>query len=428
MTYSRLSCFARVYSSTSQIRATRAVLGQFGQVVQQKSIQQPTGVSRETVLEFIDTCTALKGNTLYTKLGLLKLFFEWLGLNADALLKRRDLPKVRFDDPTWLDEPTRAAIREQLHKIPAPIACHYLVQEFTAARPGDICQLPFDCLVEENGKWSIRFFQQKVKRWHKIPATREIRRILEAQQQWVRQTLGADYAYLFCHFRSFRAASYPSFSSIQPVPKPPMSDADENPMVRVIRYLIKAENIRDSNGQTPHFTGRITRSSRLQEVRVKHGMEAAQLYADHTSLNTTFQHYAPPTREQTAQIDLPFQALLLNPDNKFLPWQSLPESLLKNPKAHELDLEIAPRLVVYGHCALDPKIPCPVNLYPKCYGCGSFRPSTSKLALYKRQYEGEIQRLTEAQSTGAELAYEEAKATVEAMNTWLPQLQEVAHG
>jgi integrase len=244
-----------------------------------------------------------------------------------------------------------------------------LVQEYTAARPGDVCQMQFNCLVEENGKWYIRFFQQKTKRWHQIPANREIRRIIEAQQAWIRQTLGSDYEYLFCHFRSFRRDSYPSFKSIKPLPEPPKPDADDNPMVRAIRYLIEAEDIRDSNGQQPHFTGRITRPSRLQEIRVKHGIEAAQLYADHVSSTTTFQHYAPPTPEEVAAADLPFQELLLNPDNKFLPWQSLPESLLKNPKAHELDIEINPRLTVYGYCALAPKTPCPHNLYPKCYGC-----------------------------------------------------------
>ncbi len=173
---------------------------------------------------------------------------------------------------------------------------------------------------------------------------------------------------------------------------------------------------------------RITEIKRLLEVRTKYGMEAAQLYADHKSSTTTFQHYAPPTREQIAEVDLPFQKLLLNPDNKFLPWQSLPESLLKNPKAHELDLEIAPRLVVYGHCALDPKTPCPVNLFPKCYGCSSFRPSTGKLPLYERQYQGEQQRLTEAEKVGAELAQEEAKATMTAMDKWLPELRRLANG
>ena len=61
-------------------------------------------------------------------------------------------------------------------------------------------------------------------------------------------------------------------------------------------YLVK-ENILDANGQKPHFTGKITRSSRLQEVRTKYGMEAAQLYADHKSSTTTFQHYAPPTSD-----------------------------------------------------------------------------------------------------------------------------------
>lgn len=420
---------SRTYSSTSGISGTRGTLGQFGQIFQQMNIYEPAHISRKAVLEFIDTFTTLKSNTLHAKLRQLKLFFEWLGLDANVLLKRRDVPKLTYDEPDWLDEPTRAAIRKCLPKIPAPIARYYSVQEFTAARPGDLCQLSFNCLIEENHKWYIQFFQQKVKRWHKIPANeREIRRIIEEQQQWIRQTLGADYPYLFCHFRSFRASSYPSFRQMKPVPKPPRPSVDQNPMVRIIRYMIEAENIRDSNGHPPHFTGKITRSSRLQEVRAKHGMEAAQLYADHISSKTTLQHYAPPTREQLARVDLPFQALLLNSDNRFLPWQSLPESLLKNPKSHELDLEIAPRLVVYGYCVFDPKIPCPFSLFPKCYGCGSFRPSTGKLPLYERQYEGESRRMEEAQATGAELAYEEAKATIEAMNTWLPQLQEEAGG
>lgn len=417
----------RVYNSISPIREIRTVLNQFGKIIQQKNLQEPADISRETVLALIDSCNEVTNNSLHRKLLRIKQFLEWLGLDTRGLVKYRDLPKSRNNQPTWLDEPTRAAIREHLPKIPAPIARHYLVQEFSAARPGDVCQLPLNCLVEENGKWYINFYQQKVKRWHRIPATREIRQVIEGQQQWIRETLGEEYVYLFCHFRSFKEISYPKFPRIKPLPEPPKPDVKCNPMVRIIRYLIEAEDIRDANGQHPHFTGKITRSSRLQEVRVKHGMEAAQLYADHKSSTTTFQNYAPPTQEQIAQADLPFQELLLNPKNKFLPWQSLPESLLQNPKAHELDLEIAPRLVVYGHCALHPKTPCPFNLYPKCYGCGSFRPSTGKLPLYERQYAGEKQRMEEASAAGAELAYEEAKATVTAMEQWLPQLQEVAN-
>ncbi|MEH2084584.1 MAG: hypothetical protein V7K89_32825 [Nostoc sp.] len=72
--------------------------------------------------------------------------------------------------------------------------------------------------------------------------------------------------------------------------------------------------------------------------------------------------------------------------------------------------------------------PCPVNLYPKCYGCSSFRLSTAKLPLYERQYGGEQQRLTQAELAGAELAKEEAKATIEAMDKWLPELKNLANG
>ncbi|EAZ89702.1 tyrosine-type recombinase/integrase [Crocosphaera chwakensis] len=419
---------SKVFSSDSGVREKIITLRQFGKIITLSSLKDFNEINRDTISNFLDSCKNNKSRTINGKLANLRDFFEWLNLETHSLVRSRDFLKTNNNDADWLDEVTRKSIKRYLDKIPAPIAHHYLVQAYLAARPGDVCQLGFDCLEEENGKWYVKFFQQKTKRWHKILANRKIRTVIEEQQQWIRKVFGEDYSYLFCHFRNIRPNFYPFFPNIKPLPRPPRVDADENTMVRIIRMLIEKENILDANGQKPHFTGRITRHSRLQEVRAKYGMEAAQLYADHKSSSTTFQHYAPPTREQIAEVDLPFQELLMNPNNKFLPWQSLPESLLKNPKAHELDLEIAPRLVVYGHCTLDPKTPCPVNLYPKCYGCSSFRPSTGKLPLYERQYHGEQQRLTDAEKAGAELASEEAKATIEAMNKWLPELRRLADG
>lgn len=418
---------SRAYSPKS-IAGILITLRNFGEVIKQQKLQQSSKITRETILSFININQGFQNTTIIHKLSHLKRFLEWMGLEITHLIRSRDYPRKSKNDADWLDEATRISIKTHLSKIPAPIARHYLLQEYTAARSGDVCLINFDCLVEENSKWYIKFYQHKVNRWQRLPANREMRQVIEEQQQWIQQTFGTDYSYLFCHFRSIKKVAYPTFLNIKPLPKPPLVDSFENPMVRIIRMLIENEDIRDTNGQKPHFTGKIIRHSRLQEVRVKYGMEAAQLYADHRYSDTTFQHYAPPTREQVAEIDLPFQELLMNPDNKFLPWQSLPESLLKNPKAHELDLEIAPRLVVYGHCTLDPKTPCPVNLFPKCYGCSSFRPSTDKLPLYERQYKGEQQRLTEAETAGAELASEEAKTTMAAMDTWLPELRRLANG
>lgn len=419
---------SHVYQSPTHIVTIQTTLRQFGQIIESQKLQHHCDISREIILSFLDNCRTNKTRTFCKKLSDLKNFFEWLGLPYEHLIRRRDFPKISNSEPDWLDEVTRSAIKQNLNKIPAPIARHYLFQEYTAARASDVCQINIDCLVEENGKWYIRFYQHKVARWHQLPADREIRQVIEEQQNWVKQIFGNDYPYLFCHFRVIRKLSYPDFSNMKPLPEPPQIDVRKNPMVRIIRWLIELENIRDTNGTTPVFTGKITRSSRLQEVRVKHGIEAAQLYADHVRSTTTFQHYAPPSREQVASVDLPFQALLMNPDNRFLPWQSLPESLLNNPNAHELDMEIAPRLVVYGHCVLEPKTPCPYNLYPKCYGCGSFRPSTSKLSLYERQYEAELQRMQSSFEAQATLAYEEAKATVEAMDKWLLELRSLVDG
>ena len=414
--------------SISSIRQRLVALQQFGIAIRKHKIQNISEINREIVLYFLDANSKLSAISLHNKLTFINHFFEYIDIDNKHLIRSRDYPKLRNNEPEWLDEITRRAIEQYLDKIPAPIACHYLVQAYIAARPGDVCQLPFECLVEENGKYYIKFLQQKTKRWHRILANRKIRKLMEEQQQWIRKVIGKHYPYLFCHFRSIVEVSYPDFPNIKPLPKPPAIRGSHNPMVRIIRMLIEKENVLDANGQKPHFTGKITRSSRLQEVRTKYGIEAAQLYADHKRRTTTFQHYAPPTREQVAEVDLPFQKLLLNPDNKFLPWQSLPESLLQNPKAHELDLEIAPRLLVYGYCGLDPKTPCPINLFPKCYGCSSFCPSTGKLPLYERQYQGEQKRLAEAETAGAELASEEAKATITAMDKWLPELRRLADG
>lgn len=418
----------KVYSSPSGILQTLASIRKFGRVIKNNRIKRSIDINREAIRSFLNECKTLDGKTINHKLSYLKNFFDWLKLDASHLIRRRDYFKERRNHPDWLDEVTRAAIENHLSKIPAPIARNYLVQQYTAARPGDCSQLNFDCLVEENGKWYIKFYQHKSKRWHQIPASREIRQIIEEQQKWIREKLGVQYQYLFCHFINLRLQSYPTFSTMMPLPKIPPSNTDENAMTRIIRLLIEREDIHDANGKKPHFTGKITRHNRLQEVRVKHGIEAAKLLADHVKVDTTFQNYTPPTREEVAEVDLPFQELLINSNNKFLPWQSLPETLLTNPNAHELDLEIAPRLVVYGYCSLDPKTPCPVNLYPKCYSCSSFRPSTDKLPLYERQYEGEQQRRTEAELAGAELAKEEAKATIDPMDKWLPELKNLANG
>ena len=419
---------SKIFDNEGSIIGIATVLRQFGQTITKMGLKNKNQIDRNAVNLFLNTCKNNAHSTINLKLASLRDYFDWLNLEARYLIRSRDFLKESKNDPDWLDEVSRKAIEQHLDKIPPPIARHYLVQVYTAARPGDVCKLSFDCLIEENGKWYIKFLTSKTKKWLSLPATREIRQIIEEQQQWIQETLGEDYSYLFCHFRSIQEKSYPAFEKIKPLLKPSPVNISTNPMVRIIRMVIEFENIKDANGQKPDFNGKITRPSKLQEVRTKFGIEAVRLYAGHKSPNTTFQHYTPPTREQIAEIDLPFQELLLNPDNKFLPWQSLPEGLLKNPKAYELDLDIPPRLVVYGHCTKDPKTPCPVNLYPKCYGCSSFRPSTAKLSLYERQYEGEQQRLTESKKAGAELASEEARSTIEAMNKWLPELRRLADG
>lgn len=399
----------------------------FGRIIASSRLNSKEEITREEIQLLISQNKHLTNQAFNRVLKNLGNFLEFLDLEP-TLIRGRDSKKVTDDDPEWLDKIVREDIEQYLDKIPEPIARHYKVQHHTACRPSDICYLPFNCLVKENEKWYINVpLQDKTDRQKLIPANRKIRRVIEQQQQWIREIWGEDFPYLFCHFVGFSSNTYPTFPSLRPLPEPSKTSAAENPMVKTIRILIDQENILDANNQKPHFIGKITRPSRLQEVRVKHGLEAAQLLADHKSPNTTFRNYAPPTKEEKAKVALPFQKLLLNIENKFLAFQSAPESLFENPEAHTIDAEISSRYTVYGYCSLDPKKPCPEELFRQCYGCKSFVASTEKLPLYERQYEREQKRLAEAREAGAGLMELEAKHIIEEMDIWLPELRKIAN-
>jgi hypothetical protein len=226
---------SKVSNSDSSIRSKIITFRQFGKIIKSHNCQNKYDINRKTVLDFFDNCKDNKNLTINQKLANLKDFWEWLDLEVSNLIRSRDFLKVSQNDNQWLDEATRQAIEQNLDKIPVMIARHYLIQKYIAARPTDICQIAFHCLVEENGKWYVKFFQQKTQRWHQILANQKIRRLIEEQQQWIRDNIGEEYSYLFCQFRNIQVTDYPDFSTIKPLPKPADVDADKNPMVRIIR-------------------------------------------------------------------------------------------------------------------------------------------------------------------------------------------------
>ena len=172
-----------IYQAVSKLK-------QFGKIIVDFNIKNKHEINRYTIIQFLDIHKVNSDITINGKLSVLRDFFDWLDLETQYLIRRRDFRKIRVNDVDWLDEVTRQGIKQHLDQIPDPIARNYLVQAYIAARPIDVCRLAFDCLVEENGKWYINFFQQKTKRWHKILASRKIRKVIEEQQQWIREKFG----------------------------------------------------------------------------------------------------------------------------------------------------------------------------------------------------------------------------------------------
>jgi hypothetical protein len=65
---------AQVYSSISQIRAIRAVLGQLGEVLKQRQCSSLQDIQRSDILSLIDAWQGMKGRTVCAKLQLLRSF------------------------------------------------------------------------------------------------------------------------------------------------------------------------------------------------------------------------------------------------------------------------------------------------------------------------------------------------------------------
>lgn len=107
------------FTSDSQIRSSTIYLKQFGKIVKNSYIENKLGIKRDAVRKFLGTCKNNKNKTINRKLASLRDFFDYLNLDSQ-LIRSRDFLKERKNEPDWLDEITRKAIKQHIEKIPAP--------------------------------------------------------------------------------------------------------------------------------------------------------------------------------------------------------------------------------------------------------------------------------------------------------------------
>ena len=114
--------------------------------------------------------------------------------------------------------------------------------------------------------------------------------------------------------------------------------------------------------------------------------------------------------------------VMANLEGKFIPYDSSPESLRKNPELHELDgLKTPFGEPLYGYCIF--REFCP--RFGHCYTCGFHVASADKLPLYKSQLERLLIKKTEIFNYGSAEMLNSYTQIVEALEGKVAALEAV---
>lgn len=221
-------------------------LRHFGRYLQAKSISQMNEINREFMgVYWSQERGHLKSISLSGYQTSLRLFLQWgnrenhFRTNSNLVSSLFDRPKAFYSEPDPLEDDVLQAIRDNVHLLPEPLQLQFILGAWLGTRPGELCRLKKNCIVQEPDSWWLEFDRDKTSDEHKLPLPKDLIQLIAQQQAYITDLFGKDYPYLFCHYQNIRVKDFPQYLRLKPIERPPMTTASSNPMVKAIRQLIK---------------------------------------------------------------------------------------------------------------------------------------------------------------------------------------------
>lgn len=341
--------FIKQGSASSTLKTNFSHLRNFGCYLQKKGVFQMSDITREFMnMYWGKERSHLSNLSLTTNQTSLRLFLEWgnqanhFSTCSNLISSLFDTPKVFYNEPDPLEDSVLEAIRDNLHNLPEPLQLQFMLGAWLGARPGELCRLKKNCIVQKPDSWWLEFERDKNNDEHQLPLPQDFIRIIMHQQEYITDLFGEDYPYLFCHYQNIGLAGFPHYPRLKPIKRPPMVAARINPMVKAVRHLIKNHDIRDSNNNLAHFTGAILRPTRASELIANgYSLEFVRIWLKHRHQATTRRSY---TRYPPGEM-LDVATVMANINAKLYPYDTNPEVLRQNledlrqyPEMHELDV------------------------------------------------------------------------------------------
>ncbi|MEM6403275.1 MAG: tyrosine-type recombinase/integrase [Cyanobacteria bacterium P01_D01_bin.116] len=316
---------------------------------------------------------------------------NWFNIEP-YLIRKEDYPKRSKSLPRYIPEDVLHKLNQHLDKLPESVMRMVLVIQECGLRVGELCQLPLDCLKEdEKGGYFIQFMRWKMKFETILPISIELSQVIKEQQVYIQQHLGKNYQYLFCG----RRAS-PDFI-------PESKVMSNQSFANHIKRLAEQFNICDSTGKLWNFQShqfRHTVGTRMINNGVPQHIVQRYLGHDSPQMTMVYAHIHDHTlrKEIDKYHDLKvvnFQGETTELDETILSSNNDLEWFKKNVQARALE---------HGYCAR-PKVlgTCDIPGFDGCYNCPHWRTNKNFLPVLKDTLERTSNVLQKAKNCGWEL-------------------------
>ncbi len=355
-------------------------------------------INRSLVVDFI-SCLK-RQNLSYSKivhtLSALATFFDIGKLNnwfevQPCLIQPEDYPKKPQRLPRYIPEEVMQQLNQHLDKLPESVMRMVLVMQECGFRVGELCQLKFDCLRSDGkGGWFIQYMMWKMNKEDTKPISEELAKVIQEQQNYIRENLGRNFEYLFC------GRGKGVWKEFIPNPEVMKSQA----FINHLKRLADKFDIKDNSGKRWNFQShqfRHTVGTRMINNGVPQYIVQRYLGHETPTMTAVYAHIHDETLRK--EIEKYHEIRVVN-------FQGETAELEETVLASGDDLEwfkktVQARALEHGYCAR-PKLlgDCDIPGFDGCYNCPHWRTNKNFLPVLKDTLERTENVLNKARNCG----------------------------
>jgi len=424
--------FIHYKAATLQFQTLQKIISSFNTFSEFIALNYPQitwkQLNRDIILDYINYLTSkhLNWDTKNHKISHLKELFEigkinhWFEISS-YLISPEDYLKPCKRLPRYIPEVVMTQLNKNLQLLPEPITRMVLMIQETGLRIGELLQMSIDCLKQDSqGNWLIYYMNWKMSKEDTKPISRELAKVIQEQQKYIKEHLGKEFSYLYCARKGGSNCRNNSFIPQAKV----MSDKS---FLTFLRKLAKQCNIVDDSGKLWNFQAhqfRHTVGTRMINAGVPHHIIQRYLGHESPAMTSVYAHIHDSTLRK--EIEKYHESKVVN-------FQGQTVELDKTILSSNDDLEwfkknIQARALEHGYCAR-PKVlgDCDIPGFDGCYNCPHWRTNSNFLPILKDTLDRTNKVIEKARNCGWELQVKKNEPIQQNLETVIKSLEEEAN-